>query len=123
MRRETSAAWQASAQAAAIERDQALPVPLGRRLVVDLALRKGEAVMDARIELELAPAAGALEQAAQLRHHRQGCQLVVLRAGDVELALAFAKRQMRALHRVADEPGAVERRCCSDTVGEACGGG
>jgi hypothetical protein len=39
------------AQPTAIERDQALPVPLGRRLVVDLELRKGETVMDAVAKL------------------------------------------------------------------------
>src|SRR5205085_1682026 len=112
----------ASSEPAAIERDQALPVPLGRRLVVDLALREGEAMVDARIHLELTGAAGFLEQAAQLLDHRQRRQLVMLRAGDVEFTLALAERQMRALDRVADEPGAVERGRSRDAVGIARGG-
>lgn len=37
-----------------VERDQALPVPLGGRLVVAPALREGEAVMDAHVDLEFA---------------------------------------------------------------------
>jgi hypothetical protein len=40
-----------------IERDQPLPVPLGSGLVVAPALREGEAVMDAHVDLELAQAA------------------------------------------------------------------
>ena len=38
----------------AIERDQAFPVPFGGRLVVAPAFREGEAVMDARLDFELA---------------------------------------------------------------------
>jgi hypothetical protein len=38
-----------SAEPAAMEGDQAFPVPLGRRFIVDFALREGEAMMDAGI--------------------------------------------------------------------------
>jgi len=48
-------------QAAAVERDQPLPVPLRGRLVVAPALREGEAVMDAGIELNLAGGACSLK--------------------------------------------------------------
>ena len=43
-----------SAQPPPVERDQALPVPLSGRFVVDLALREGETVVHARVDLELA---------------------------------------------------------------------
>src|SRR6516164_9751968 len=98
-----------SAEAPSIKPDQALPVPLGRRLVVHLALRKGVAVVYTPMKLELASGAGAPQQFAQLFDHRQRRKIVVLRAGDVELAFDFAERQVRALDGVADEPGAVER--------------
>ena len=49
-----------------IERDQPLPVPVCSGFVVAPALREGEAVMDAGIELDLAEGAGAGEQRAQL---------------------------------------------------------
>src|SRR2546423_15650218 len=45
----------------------------------------------------------------------------MLRAGDVELTLGLAEGQMRALHRIADEPGAVERSRGGDPVGIARG--
>src|SRR3954454_11382964 len=81
----------ASSQSPAVERDEALPVPFRRRLVVAPALRKGEAVMDARIELDLAGHAGFFEQPAKLLHHRQRREVIVLGAGDVELALGPAQ--------------------------------
>lgn len=42
------------AQPPAIERDQPLPMPLGRRLVVAPALWEGEAMVDAEMHFELA---------------------------------------------------------------------
>jgi hypothetical protein len=45
------------AESPPIERDQTLPVPLGGGLVVAPALREGEAVVDAHVDLELARAA------------------------------------------------------------------
>src|ERR1051325_8664427 len=79
------------AEAAAVERDQALPMPLGGRLVVERAPGEGEAVMDARVELDLAFGAGAAEQAAQLLDHRQRRQRVVLGAGDIGFAPDLAE--------------------------------
>src|SRR6185437_7311426 len=49
-----AARHRASAEAAAIERDQAFPMALGAGDVIDLAFRKCEAVMKAGIDLELA---------------------------------------------------------------------
>src|SRR5262249_9498724 len=106
-------------QPPAIERDEPLPMPLGRGLVVAPALREGEAVMDTGMELDLARGARLLEKPAQLLDHGQGRELVVLGAGDVELAPALAQRQMRALDGVADQPGAVERGRRRDALGIA----
>ena len=61
------------------------------RLVVAPALREGEAVMDAGIELDLAGGAGPAKQAAQFLDHRQGREFVMLCAGDVKLALDLAQ--------------------------------
>src|SRR5262245_20337285 len=93
-----------SAKPAAVKRDEAFPVALRGRLVVDLALGEREPMMHAGVELDLAGTRGLLEQAAQLLNHRQRRQLVDFRAGDVELGLALVERQVRALHRVAHEP-------------------
>src|SRR3984893_2223666 len=81
----------ATGQPTAIERNQPLPMPLGSRLVVAPALRKGEAVVDPGIEFELARGAGPFEQRLKLLDHRQGREIVVLCAGDVNLALDFAE--------------------------------
>src|SRR6185437_10361355 len=85
-----------SAEAAAIERDEALPVALGARLVVDLALRESEAVMEPEIDFELALGPGVLEQSAQLAHHRPRRQIVDLGAGDISLALDLGEIEMGA---------------------------
>src|SRR5262245_44881638 len=76
----------ASTKPSPVERDQALPVALGGGLVVAPALREGEAVMDAGLDLELASVARLVEQRLQLLHHVGRRELVVLGAGDVELA-------------------------------------
>src|SRR5262249_42827792 len=112
-----------SAKPAAVKRDEAFPVALGSRLVEDLALREREPMMHAGVELDLAGTPGFLEQATQLLHPRPRRQLVDFRAGDVELGLALAERQVRALHRVTHEPGAVKGRRRSDARGIARGGG
>src|SRR5262249_49754003 len=114
---------QGSAKPAAVERDEAFPVALGSRLVVDLALGEREPMMHAGVELELAGTPGFPEQASQLLNHRQRRQLVDFRAGDIELGLALAERQVEALHRVAHEPCAVKGRRSSDARGIACGCG
>src|SRR5437764_14797420 len=96
---------------------------LGGRLVVDLARGEGEAVMDAGIKLDLARAPGFGEMAAQRLDHRQRREMIVLGAGDVELAAQltgshFGEGEMRALDRVADQPGAVERGGGGDALGK-----
>src|SRR5579863_6195904 len=73
-------------EAAAVEGDEPLPMALGGGLVPTPALGKSETVMHAGIELDLAGAAGAGEEAAQFLDHRQRRQFVVLGAGDVEFA-------------------------------------
>src|SRR5215475_2024361 len=82
----------ASAEPAPIEGDQPLPMPLRRRLVVDLALRKGKAVMYPGIDLEFTGTTGLRKQAFEFGHHRQRRQVVNLRAGDVELTLDLGER-------------------------------
>jgi hypothetical protein len=57
---------------------------LGRRLVVAPALWKGEAVVHARIRLDLTGHAGLCEEASQLFDHRQQRERVMLSAGDIE---------------------------------------
>ena len=64
---------------------------LGGGLVVAPALREGEAMMDAGVQLDLAGGAGPSEQAAQFLDHRQWRELVMLGAADVELALDLAQ--------------------------------
>src|SRR5262249_8665737 len=113
----------ASAKPATVKCDEALPVALGSRLVVDLALREGEPMMHAGIELKLARTAGLFEEAPQLLDHRQRRQLVDFGAGNVELGLALAERQVRAFRRLAHEPGAVEGRCRGNASGIARGRG
>ena len=83
-------------------------MPLGARLVVRRALRKGEAMMQARIYLEFAGCAGALKEVAQLIDHRQGRQLIVLGARDIDLTLDLAEIEVRAFDRVADNSCAIE---------------
>src|SRR5437764_14351576 len=85
-----------SAQSPTIEPDQAFPMALGGRFVVAPAFGKGESMMDAGVQLDLAGGAGTPEQAPQLLNHRQPRQIVMLGAGDVELALALAEEQVRA---------------------------
>ena len=80
-----------SPEAPAVERDQALPVPLGGRLVEAPAQRDGEAVMDAGVELDLADGARTTKQRPQLLDHRQGGQRVVFGAGDVEFSFDLAQ--------------------------------
>ena len=48
-------------------------------------------MMDARVQLNFAEAAGALEEPAQLLNHRQRRQFVMLGAGDVEFALGLGQ--------------------------------
>ena len=79
--------------------------------------------MDAHLDLELAGIARLVEQRLQLLDHVGRRQLVVLGAGDVELALGLAEGEVRALDRVAHQPGAVERGGGGDAVGIARGGG
>src|SRR5437588_1684537 len=57
---------------------QALPVPLGGRLVETPASGKGEAVVDARVYFELALGAGEFEETAQFVDHRQWREFVML---------------------------------------------
>ena len=60
-------------------------MPLRSWFVVTPAFREREAVMDPRVELDLAWRARPLEQRAQLIDHWQGCQLVVFGAGNIQL--------------------------------------
>src|SRR5579875_2313772 len=70
----------ASPEPAAIQRDQPFPMPFRRRLVVAPALGKGETVMGAGINLDLARGPGPGEQAAQFLDHRQRRELVMFGA-------------------------------------------
>src|SRR4249920_3614593 len=94
-----------SAQSAPIKRNQSLPMPFGGRLVVTPALREGEAVVDAHLDLELARIARLVEQPLQFLHHVGRREFVVLGAGDVEFTLGLGEREMRAFDGVADQPG------------------
>ena len=85
-------------------------MPLGRRFVIAPALWKGETVMDVRMDLQLSPVPGGLEELTQVLNHVQRRQLVMLGAGDVQLPLGLAQRQVRAFLVLADQPGAVEGR-------------
>ena len=78
-------------QAPTIERNQPLPMPLGCGFVVAPALREGEAVMDAGVELDLTSGPGVPEQHTESLHHRQGCQIVMLGTGYVEFTLDLAQ--------------------------------
>src|SRR6185437_5723693 len=83
----------------AVQGDQAFPMTLGGRLVVAPALGEGEAVMDAHLDLELAAVAlvaltRLVEQRLELLDHVRRRELVVLGAGDVELALRLAEGEM-----------------------------
>src|SRR5690349_4191968 len=55
---------------APVKRDQPLPMSFRCRLVVAPALREGEAMMHARLQLQFARGTRAREQAAQFLHHR-----------------------------------------------------
>src|SRR6476469_11229717 len=107
-----------SAEPPTIERDEAFPMTLGGRLVVAPALREGEAVVDAHLDFELTAIARFVEQRLELLDHVRRRQLIVLGARDVELALRFAEREMRAFDRVANQPRSVERSCSRDAVRE-----
>ena len=63
---------------------------LCRRLVIAPTLRKGEAVMHARVQLDLASHAGLCEEASQFFDHRQWRERVMLGAGNIEFALHLA---------------------------------
>src|SRR3984893_2646882 len=78
-------------QATTIERNQPLPMPLRCGLVVAPALREGEAVMDAGVELDLTDGPGVPEQHTESLHHRQGCEIVMLGTGYVEFTLDLAQ--------------------------------
>src|SRR6185437_14354309 len=103
----------------AVQGDEALPMTLGGGLVVAPALGEGEAMVDAHLDLELAAVARLVEQRLELLDHVRRRQLVVLGAGDVELALRLAEGEMRALDRLAHQPRSVERSCSRDAVREA----
>src|SRR5262245_43463509 len=75
--------------------------------------------MHAHVNFEFARIARFIEQRLALLYHFGRCQVVMLGAGDIELALHFTESEMRALDGVADEPGAVERRRGGDAVGVA----
>src|SRR5262249_17852969 len=109
-------------QSPSIQCDQAFPMPFRSWLVVTPALRESEAVMHAGMQLNLSWQAGTREQATQVLDHRQWRQLVVFGTGDVELAFDFAEVEMWAFFRIADQPGAIERRGGSDAIGIACRG-
>ena len=79
-----------SPQAPPIKRNQPLPVALRGRFVVTPAMREGEAVMDAAVELDLAGGTRSAKQSAQFLDHRQRRQRVVLGAGDVEFPVDLA---------------------------------
>jgi hypothetical protein len=64
---------------------------LGGRLVVAPPLREGETVVDAGVELDFTGGAGPAEQGTEFLDHRQRRQIVVLGAGDVELARGLAQ--------------------------------
>src|SRR5262245_17600375 len=96
-------------------------MPLCRRLVEDLALGKGEAVMHTWIDLELTGATRPHKQRAQLCHHRRRRQVVELGASNIKFTLDLAECKMRTFNGIADEPGAVEGGRCRDALGVACG--
>src|SRR4030095_10908928 len=98
---------------------RATPVALCRRLVIAPALWKGEAVMHSGVHFALTGNACPCEPALQFFDHRQRCERVVLGTGDIELARDLAERAMRALLRLADQPGPVKRRGSSNAVGIA----
>src|SRR6267143_5673367 len=102
-----------------IERQEPLPVALGRRLVIAPALWKGEAVMHLGVHFDLTGNACLFEPALQFFDHRQRRQRVVLGTGNIELARDLAERAMRALLRLADQPGPVKRRGSSNAIGIA----
>ena len=82
-------------------------MPLGRVAVVDRALRKGEAVMGAGINLDLVP--GALHAFAHLVDDLLRRIDVGLRAGEIELGLGLARGKMRAVRLVGRQLHPIDR--------------
>jgi hypothetical protein len=78
-------------------------MPLCRRLVIAPALRKGEAVMHPRIELDLPGHAGQGKHALQFLDHGERREFVMLGTGNIQLTLHMAQGAMRTLLRLADE--------------------
>ena len=90
-------------QVAREEREQALPVPLRRGLVIDaLALWEGEAVLRARVPLDAVLHAGGTENAPEFIDLLLRRPAVDLGAGEVELALDARRSEMCGVGLVAD---------------------
>ena len=83
-------------------------MPLRRRFVIHRALGEAKAVMHLRVYLNLARCARFFEQFFQFLDHRQGGEIVILGAGDIELAFDLAQCEVRTLFRVVHQPGAVQ---------------
>src|SRR5439155_3369809 len=102
-----SLACLACVQPTPIERQEPLPVALCSRLVIAPALWKGEAVMHPGVHFDLTGNTCLFEPTLQFFDHRQRRERVVLGTGDIELAHDLVERAMRALLRLADQPGPV----------------
>ena len=103
-------------EVAAIERQQPLPVPLGGVAVVDRALREGEAVMGAGIDLDLV--VRSLHACRDLVDDLLRRVDVGLGAGEIEFGLGLRRGQMRAVGLVGRQMRAVDRSRRLDAIGK-----